>query len=330
MICIVAARGEEHRSGAQTVDRALGVLRCFETGEDEIRLRDLADRSGLSLSTTHRLVRSLVAGGLLVQNPVTDRYALGPALVVLGRRAGAHLGYDAALPALTELAEQSGESVNLGIRRGPDVLVVLDVASRSPLRFTQPAGSRVPVHSSAMGKCLLAFSDDPAREVAELPVPGPTDRAHHHRAGRAGRGAPEGPRTGLGAERRGAQPGGPDHGGAGPACRRYGGGGDRRAGPRRAHRRRPPGRAPRPVAPDRGGRRHHADDHDRLTSRTPAPRIGRGLRRRSRRRPGARKPVKRLRRMLLVTTNNDEKAIVAAATIGSSTPAAARGMAATL
>ena len=169
MICIVAPRGEEHRSGAQTVDRALGVLRCFETGEDEIRLRDLADRSRLSLSTTHRLVRSLVAGGLLVQNPVTDRYALGPALVVLGRRAGAHLGYDAALPALTELAERSGESVNLGIRRGPDVLVVLDVASRSPLRFTQPAGSRVPVHSSAMGKCLLAFSDDPAREVAELP-----------------------------------------------------------------------------------------------------------------------------------------------------------------
>ena len=161
--------GEDHRSGAQTVERALAVLRCFETGEGEIRLSDLAQRTGLTASTTHRLVRALCVGGVLMQNPVSERYALGPALVVLGRRAEEGLGYDRALPALRALAESTGESVNLGIRSGSEVLVVLDVPSSAPLRFAQPAGARVPIHTSAMGKCLLAFSDHPEGEVAALP-----------------------------------------------------------------------------------------------------------------------------------------------------------------
>lgn len=165
----VAERDEEQRSGAQAVERALGLLHCFETERGELRISDLAKRSGLSVSTTHRLARTLCSAGLLIQNPMTERYGLGPALVVLGRRAEEDLGYDRALPALRALAEVSGESVNLGIRAGADVLVVLDVVSSSPLRFEQPVGTRVPVHTSAMGKCLLAFSSDPEAEVDALP-----------------------------------------------------------------------------------------------------------------------------------------------------------------
>lgn len=165
----MADRDDEQRSGAQTVERALALLHCFETERGELRISDLARRCGLSVSTTHRLARTLCAGGLLMQNPMTERYGLGPALVVLGRRAEEDLGYERALPALRVLSEVTGESVNLGIRAGADVLVVLDVVSNSPLRFEQPVGTRVPVHTSAMGKCLLAFSDDPEAEVDALP-----------------------------------------------------------------------------------------------------------------------------------------------------------------
>lgn len=173
----VTERDEEHRSGAQAVERALGLLHCFETERGELRLSDLARRCGLSVSTTHRLARTLCAGGLLTQNPSTERYGLGPALVVLGRRAEEDLGYERAYPALRVLSEVTGESVNLGIRAGADVLVVLDVVSSSPLRFEQPVGTRVPVHTSAMGKCLLAFSPDPEAEVDALPdLPRFTDR----------------------------------------------------------------------------------------------------------------------------------------------------------
>jgi IclR family transcriptional regulator, acetate operon repressor len=158
----------EPRSGAQSVERALAILRAFETASGDLGVTEIASRAGLSVSTAHRLTRALCAGGLLRQDPRTERYQLGPSLVVLGHRAGESLGYGRALPVLEELARTTGESVNLGIRSGNDVLVVLDVASDQPLRFEQAPGTRVPIHTSAMGKCLLAFSGDPARQVKEL------------------------------------------------------------------------------------------------------------------------------------------------------------------
>jgi IclR family transcriptional regulator, acetate operon repressor len=150
------------------VERALDVLRCFETAPGDLGVTEIAGRTGLSVSTAHRLTRALCVGGLLVQDPRTERYQLGPALVVLGRRASDRLGYARALPTLEALADKTGESVNLGIRSGSEVLVVLDVPSPQPLRFQQAPGSRVALHASAMGKCLLAFAPDLAGSVRGL------------------------------------------------------------------------------------------------------------------------------------------------------------------
>jgi IclR family transcriptional regulator, acetate operon repressor len=154
------------RSGAQSVERALAVLRRFERADRSLGVSELAAATGLTVSTTHRLTRALCAGGLLMQDPHSERYQLGPMVAVLGRRAEEHLGYARALSTLESLAESTGESVNLGIRSGAEVLVVLAVPSPQPLRFDQLAGSRVPIHTSAMGKCLLAFAP---------PVPGDVD-----------------------------------------------------------------------------------------------------------------------------------------------------------
>ena len=150
------------------MERALGVLRCVEAADSGVGVTDLAQRAGLTVSTTHRLARTLADAGLLVQDPGTERYQLGPALVVLGRKAERRLGYRHALPLLEALAEATGESINLGIRAGNEVRVVLDVESRQPLRFNQESGSRVPMHISAMGKCLLAANDDIDGQIAGL------------------------------------------------------------------------------------------------------------------------------------------------------------------
>jgi IclR family transcriptional regulator, acetate operon repressor len=157
----MAASGDvraDVRSGAQSVERALVVLRCFEHADRSLGVSEIAAATGLTVSTAHRLTRALCAGGLLMQDPRSERYQLGPTAVVLGKRAEEQLGYARALPALESLAESTGESVNLGVRSGPDVLVVLAVPSPQPLRFDQLPGSRVPIHTSAMGKCLLAFA----------------------------------------------------------------------------------------------------------------------------------------------------------------------------
>jgi DNA-binding IclR family transcriptional regulator len=147
------------RTGTQAVERAITVLRAVEATENGLGLTDITRHTGLSMSTSHRLARALTEEGLLVQDPGSERYQLGPALIVLGRKAERRLGYRQALPLLEALAAVTGESINLGIRAGNEVHVVLDVASRQPLRFAQTSGSRVPLHVSAMGKCLLAHGD---------------------------------------------------------------------------------------------------------------------------------------------------------------------------
>jgi IclR family transcriptional regulator, acetate operon repressor len=165
---VTDAPTRQPRSGAQAVERALAVLHGVEADENGAGVTELAQRTGLTVSTTHRLVRALTDAGLLVQHPRTERYQLGPALVVLGSKAAQRLGYQHALPLLEELAEVTGESINLGIRTGNEVHVVLDVASRQPLRFNQESGSRVPMHISAMGKCLLAAADDIDEQISQL------------------------------------------------------------------------------------------------------------------------------------------------------------------
>jgi IclR family transcriptional regulator, acetate operon repressor len=158
------------RSGAQAIERSIAILRCFAGGAGDRGISDIAAQVQLGPSTVHRIVRALCDGGLLVQNPDTERYHLGPTTALLGQFAVDQLGFEGARRELEALVGATGESVNLGVRQAADVLVVMRIESAQPLRFHQEPGSRVPLHASAMGKALLAFSDStPADAVAALP-----------------------------------------------------------------------------------------------------------------------------------------------------------------
>lgn len=146
-------------AGAQSIDRALDVLACF-LERSELGITDLTQKTGLSASTTHRIVQALTVRGYLQQNIASERYHLGPAAIVLGQAARRTHGLERALPALEELGQLTGESVNLGLRDGDQVVVVLHVRSPQPLRFDQPVGTRRSLHSTSMGKALLAFAPE--------------------------------------------------------------------------------------------------------------------------------------------------------------------------
>lgn len=136
--------------------------------EVDMGVTELARAAALNASTAHRIVRALVAAGYVAQNTQTERYRLGHAAFLLGRAAEHTLGFDTVMPLLEQLAESTGESVNLVVRDGDEGLVVLRVESQQPLRFTQPVGARIPLYCTSTGKALLAFAGDLHAEVARL------------------------------------------------------------------------------------------------------------------------------------------------------------------
>jgi len=155
-------------AGTQTIARALSVLRVLRDAEGDMGVTELARAAALNASTAHRIVRALVAAGYVAQNTQTERYRLGHAAFLLGRAAEHTLGFDTVMPLLEQLAESTGESVNLVVRDGDEGLVVLRVESQQPLRFTQPIGARIPLYCTSSGKILLAFAGDLHAEVARL------------------------------------------------------------------------------------------------------------------------------------------------------------------
>ncbi len=158
----------EEVAGTQTIARSLSVLRVLRDAQEDVGVTEIARGLGLNASTTHRILKALVAAGYVAQNAQSERYRLGREAFLLGQAARRTLGLEAAMKLLERLAAESGESVNLVIREGNAGLVVLRVESRHPLRFTQPTGTRIPLYCTSSGKALLAFAADYRAEVAGL------------------------------------------------------------------------------------------------------------------------------------------------------------------
>lgn len=146
--------------GTQAIDRALGVLKCFTNGKRKLRVSEISEILELNSSTTHRIVRALKDSGFLQQDKATSEYYLGPTTLVLGQLAHQHLGFNEAMPVLERVGLETSESANIGIRDDDSALVILRVESDHPLRFDQSPGTRVPLHCTAMGKAILAFTPD--------------------------------------------------------------------------------------------------------------------------------------------------------------------------
>lgn len=135
---------EELPAGTQSVGRALAVLKLLASSPDELTGSAIAAELQLSSGTANRLIRALIAEGLVARNPMSDSYYLGSGTVLLGQAAQRGFGMDKALPILEQLNSETQESVNLSIRQGPESVVMMRVQSTLPLRFEQHTGARFP------------------------------------------------------------------------------------------------------------------------------------------------------------------------------------------
>ena len=137
-----------------------------------LTLAELAGRLPVHRTSTLRLVHTLERHGYLARDGA-GRYRLGPALYELGGLALARLDVRAAArPVLEALAAETGETVQLVVRDGADILVVDGIESAHRVKVGAGRGERRPLHATASGKCFLAALPEPdaARLLSDLPL----------------------------------------------------------------------------------------------------------------------------------------------------------------
>lgn len=157
----------ETTSGTETAARVADVLLLFTDGPSTLGVSHIARELGLSKAVVHRVLRSLAARGLVVVDPGSRRYRLGPSATALGARAfrDSDLRFSA-IEHLRGLRDKTGETATL-TQLVPEGRVYLDqVESTHEIKMTVELGRRFPLHAGGTGKCMLAYLPEAAREQA--------------------------------------------------------------------------------------------------------------------------------------------------------------------
>jgi len=149
------ATASSKKPALQSVGIALAVLEALAVAP-ELSLSELARRVGVAKSTAHRTCSVLTDSGMLTRTEA-GKYRLGLRLIELGHLATARTSVGAhALPLLVELRHALGETVQIGIPDGGDVVYVERVEGNRALRYASDNTRRGPVHRSSCGKVLAA------------------------------------------------------------------------------------------------------------------------------------------------------------------------------
>lgn len=145
--------------------KLLDVLSYYH---DPVGLKQLALETGLHPSTAHRILAAMSASGF-AERADPGTYRLGIRLLELGNLVKSRINIrDSAMPQMQALHEKIGESVNLGVRQGDEIVYVERTSSgRSSVRVVHLVGARAPLHVTAAGKLYLAeYTKDDLREYA--------------------------------------------------------------------------------------------------------------------------------------------------------------------
>jgi DNA-binding IclR family transcriptional regulator len=149
---------EPARLGSQTLFRGLDVIELVAEGP--ITLGDLADRLGLTRSTTHRLASALADRRYLTFVPRSG-YSLGPKLLELGFRVRDELDLPrVAAPQLERLALLTEDTVHLGVLDRGKVLYLDKIAGKRRINISSRVGELQPVSSTGLGKALILDHDE--------------------------------------------------------------------------------------------------------------------------------------------------------------------------
>ncbi|MGW3074748.1 MULTISPECIES: IclR family transcriptional regulator [unclassified Kitasatospora] len=144
--------------------KVLEVLSTFDREHPSQTLSEIAQRTGMALSTTHRVITELAGWGAL-ERAEDGSWHVGLRLWEIASGCPrTQILRDSALPFMQDLYEATHENVQLAVREGTELVFVERIAGHRSVEVVTMVGSRFPVVSTGMGRVLLAHAP---REIQE-------------------------------------------------------------------------------------------------------------------------------------------------------------------
>jgi DNA-binding IclR family transcriptional regulator len=158
--------GGVDQSTLLSVDKALSIVELLMRRGEPLSARAIAEQAGINRTTTHRLLNALIHRGWIEKPAGTASYRLGLKFVAL-----AHVGslsrsfLEEVRPAMEHLSRLSRETVHMGVLDGYEVLHVDKIESLERVGIASKIGSRGTIHTTGLGKALLAAGPEEAVEA---------------------------------------------------------------------------------------------------------------------------------------------------------------------
>ncbi|MBI5039939.1 MAG: IclR family transcriptional regulator [Gammaproteobacteria bacterium] len=148
------SQSESGSGSIQVIDRLTALLEAIARNRDPVSLKVLSAETELHPSTAFRILASAIENGLVAREG--SNYRLGIRLLQLGSRVASHQDLRReARPLMETLRDQIGETVNLTVRQGDEVVYLDRALPERMMRVEQRIGSRAPLHVTAVGKLML-------------------------------------------------------------------------------------------------------------------------------------------------------------------------------
>ncbi|MCX4529718.1 MULTISPECIES: IclR family transcriptional regulator [unclassified Streptomyces] len=159
-----AARAGRTSAAGSALEKSLRILEAVAAPGGPHRLTDVTAAAAVAKSSTFRILASLIEQGFVRPEP-DSRYGVGPRLRGLSALVSAGEPADVER-ILDELRQATGQTVHLALHTGETITYIRKLESDQPFRTASRVGMRMPLHTTAIGKGILAHL--PAEEVREL------------------------------------------------------------------------------------------------------------------------------------------------------------------
>ncbi len=148
---------KEKSNNVKSILKAFSILEELNS-KSEMSIAEISEKLQMDKATVHRLINTIKEAGYIIQNPDNKKYSNSFKLFAMGSRVMERTGIkQIARPYIERLAEETGETVNLGVRIGGCIAYIDKIESNSTIKVGIDIGTTIPDYCTGMGKAVLAF-----------------------------------------------------------------------------------------------------------------------------------------------------------------------------